>query len=75
MLGTTPKVLPRPTYDTIAIDPLAMDKYEASLKRLENYKEIKEQAQALDIPIFNYERFLYLIGYKTQSDTPGAFSK
>jgi hypothetical protein len=74
VLGTTPTVLERPTYDQLAIDPLAMEKYEASLKRLEDYKQVLKQAEALNIPILNYERFLYLIGYKSQSTRPGAFS-
>jgi hypothetical protein len=74
VLGTPPAVLERPTYDQLAIDPLAMDKYEASLKRLDDYKQVLKQAQALSIPILNYERFLYLIGYKSQSTQPGAFS-
>jgi hypothetical protein len=74
VLGTTPAVLERPTYDQLAVDPLAMQKYEASLKRLADYKEVLKQAQALNIPILNYERFLYLIGYKSQSTRPGAFS-
>ena len=74
VLGTPPRVLERPTYDQLAIDPLAMNKYEASLKRLADYKEVQKQAQALNIPILNYERFLYLIGYKSQSTRPGAFS-
>jgi hypothetical protein len=74
VLGTPPTVLERPTYDQLAIDPLAMDKYEASLKRLDDYKQVLKQAQNLDIPILNYKRFLYLIGYKSQSARPGAFS-
>ncbi len=74
VLGTPPAVMERPTYDQLAIDPLAMDKYEASMKRLENYKDVLKQAQALNIPILNYDRFLYLIGYKSQSTRPGAFA-
>jgi hypothetical protein len=35
--------------------------------------EIQSQAQALLIPVFNYERFLFFIGYKTQSGRAGAF--
>ena len=74
VLGTTPAVRERPTYDQLSIDPLAMEKYEASLKKLADYKKTQKQAQALNIPILNYERFLYLIGYKSQSTQPGAFS-
>jgi hypothetical protein len=75
VLGTPPRVLPRPTYDEISIDPLAMEKYENSLKSLEQYKTVKEQAEKLQIPLLNYERFLYLIGYKNEASRPGAFSR
>jgi hypothetical protein len=54
-------------------DPMAMEKYEASLQRLTSYKEVQTQARTLSIPVFNLERFLYFIGYKTQSARPGAF--
>jgi hypothetical protein len=75
ILGDPPAVLPRPTYDDIAIDPMAMEKHEASLKNLEQYKQIRQQAETLVIPILNYDRFLYLIGYKTQSAQPGSFGR
>ncbi len=75
ILGNPPAVLARPTYDEIAIDPMAMEKHEASLKNLEQYKQIRQQAETLVIPILNYDRFLYLIGYKTQSARPGAFGR
>lgn len=74
VLGVAPTVLTRPTYDQLSIDPLAMDKYEASLKNLKHYRQVRKQAEALAIPILNYERFLHLIGYKTQSTRPGAFA-
>ncbi|MBN1807353.1 MAG: hypothetical protein JW837_19055 [Sedimentisphaerales bacterium] len=74
VLGTPPQVLPRPTYDQIAIDSLAMEKYEKSLQKLERYKKVKEQSEKLQIPLLSYERFLYLIGYKNQASRPGAFS-
>jgi hypothetical protein len=50
-----------------------MEKYEASLQRLNQYKEVQGRAQALWIPVFNYERFLYFIGYKGQISKAGAF--
>jgi len=50
-----------------------MEKYEASLQKLAHYNEVKNGAQTLWIPVFNYERFLYFIGYKAQSSRPGAF--
>ncbi len=73
VLGTTPTVLERPTFEQMEVDPMAMEKYEASLQRLEFYNDVQNRAQLFSIPVFNTERFLYFIGYKTQSVRPGAF--
>ncbi len=73
VLGTTPTVLKKPTFEQMEVDPMAMEKYEASLKKLTSYKEIRARAQTLSIPVFNLERFLYFIGYKTLSARPDAF--
>jgi hypothetical protein len=73
VLGTTPTVLQKPTFEQMEADPMAMEKYEASLRKLTSYKEVQTRAQTLSIPVFNLERFLYFIGYKTQSARPGAF--
>ena len=73
VLGTTPTVRKKPTFEQMEVDPMAMEKYEASLKKLTSYKEIQARAQTLSIPVFNLERFLYFIGYKTLSARPDAF--
>jgi hypothetical protein len=73
VLGSTPVVLPKPTFEQMEIDPMAMEKYEKSLKGLDAYKEVQDRAKTLSIPVFNLERFLYFIGYKTMSSRPGAF--
>ena len=73
ILGRTPVVRRKPTFDQIEVDPMAMEKYELAIEKLAGYKEIKEQAQKLSVPVFNYERFLYFTGYKTLSSTAGAF--
>jgi len=73
VLGKQPEVLRKPTLEESELDPTAMEKYEASLKKVNDYKEIQRQAETLWIPIFKYERFLYLIGYKEQVGQAGAF--
>ena len=73
VLGNQPQVLKKPTLEDQELDPKAMEKYEASLQRLNQYKEVQGRAQALWIPVFNYERFLYFIGYKGQISKAGAF--
>lgn len=73
VLGNPPTTLRRPTVTELEIDPMATERYEASRLKLTRYMEIQSQAQALLIPVFNCERFLFFIGYKTQSGRAGAF--
>jgi len=73
VLGRQPEALIKPTLEESELDPTAMQKYEASLKKVTDYREIQRQAETLWIPIFKYERFLYLIGYKEQVGQAGAF--
>ncbi len=73
VLGSEPEVMKKPTFEELEVYPDAMQKYEVSLQKLNRYREIRNQATLLSIPIFNYERFLYFIGYKTRSSQAGAF--
>lgn len=73
VLGTTPAVSQKPTFEQMEVDPMALEKYEASLNQLTFYTEVQERAEKLSIPVFNLERFLYFIGYKTLSARPDAF--
>ncbi len=73
ILGEKPRVLGKPSYEELEVDPLAQEKYERSVARLERYRRVKETAELLWVPMFNYERFLYFTGYKTLSQRPGAF--
>jgi len=73
VLGNPPSILRRPTVTELEMDPMATERYETSRQKLTRYMEIQNQAQALLIPVFNYERFLFFIGYKTQSGRAGAF--
>jgi hypothetical protein len=49
-----------------------LQRYEAKLRELNKYRQFLSQAEALWIPIFRYERFLYFIGYKGQVSNAGA---
>jgi len=73
VLGRPPQALRKPTFEEMEVDPMAMEKYEAALRKLTHYKEVQTRAQALFVPVFNAERFLYFIGYKEQSTRAGAF--
>jgi hypothetical protein len=74
LLGGQPQVpTQQPTFEELELDPGAMQRYEALLQRLNHYNQLQMQAQALWIPVFRYERFLYFIGYKGQISQAGAF--
>jgi hypothetical protein len=73
VLGTVPRVLRKPTFEQMEVDPMAMQRYEASLQKLADYQEVQNRAEALLVPTFNLERFLYFIGYREQAGRPGAF--
>jgi hypothetical protein len=73
VLGQTPQTTEMPSPEEQRLDPTALGKYKESLKRLDRYNFLQERAQALWIPIFTYDKFLYFIGYKTQANQAGAF--
>ncbi len=73
VLADPPEVPKPPTEAALQADPTLRDKYDAAQERLDRYNQIKQQANALYIPVLNYERFLYFTGYKTESTRPGAF--
>ncbi len=73
ILGTEPEVPLEPTFDDLTIDPMAREKYDRAKQQQQRYEQIGQQAQALYIPIFTYERFLYFTGYQSSVDKAGAF--
>jgi len=73
VLGEVPRVPREPTFEDLEVDPLAREKYQAAVQQANHYQEVQDRAEALRIPIFKYDRFLYFIGYKGQADKPGAF--
>jgi hypothetical protein len=70
ILGAQPQVKKKPTLDETEADPMAAEKYEASVKASEKYLEVKNQAKDLYIPIFNLKRFLNFIGYDSLASGP-----
>jgi hypothetical protein len=73
VLGNEPKILTKPTHEQLEMDPMAIEKYEESLTKHEDYQRIRQQSEMLSIPIFNLDRFLYFVGYKTLSTADSAF--
>lgn len=72
ILGTEPKVPAEPTPEVQTADPTAKERYDAARQRNEQYNQIRQRAEALWVPIFNYDRFLYFTGYANQISKPGA---
>jgi len=73
ILGTEPKVPAEPTLNEQSNDPMAMDRYNAYRQMGDRYHEVRQRAESLWVPIFNYDRFLYFTGYATLVNKPGAF--
>jgi hypothetical protein len=65
ILGTEPRALKKPSLDDVETDPLANEKYEASVAAKEKYDEAVKQAKDLYVPVFNLKRFLNFAGYET----------
>jgi hypothetical protein len=72
ILGTEPTVPSEPTPQVLTADPTAQNRYDAARQRNEQFNQIRGQAEALCVPIFNYNRFLYFTGYANQIGKPGA---
>ncbi len=73
VLGEPPVVLQKPTLEELEVYPQAMEKYNNSIKENQHYNDVVSRAKSLWVPVLNFERFLYLIGYHSMSETPGAF--
>ncbi len=73
ILGNEPRVPPEPTFEDLSRDPTLSDKYNAAQEGLDRYNRIRQQAQTFYIPVFTFDRFLYLIGYEDYIGKPGAF--
>ena len=73
VLGNPPRALRKPTFEQMEINPMATEQYELSLRKRAHYDQVLNKAKILHIPITNYARFLYLIGYREQAKKPGAF--
>jgi preprotein translocase subunit YajC len=73
VLGKEPFVPAEPTLEQQAQDPTAKEKFDAIRQSNERYNQVRQRAEALWVPIFNYDRFLHFTGYASQIGKPGAF--
>jgi hypothetical protein len=65
IIGIEPTPLPRPTQQDMDIDPMAQQRYQRSLQKVDDYNELLVKTANLGVPVFNQKRFLLLIGYNT----------
>ena len=72
ILGVEPKVPAQPTPEVQTADPTALEKYNAAKQKNDQYNQIRQRAEALWVPVFNYDRFLYFTGYASLTNRPGA---
>jgi len=72
ILGTAPQVPTQPTPEMQTADPTALEKYNAAKAKNDQYNQIRDRAEKLWVPMFNYDRFLYFTGYANQTSRPGA---
>jgi hypothetical protein len=73
VLGSEPQQPKKPTIEDTGANTTTTQSYEAEMQKISQYEEALKKAQMLSVPIFNTERFLYFIGYKSEADRPGAF--
>jgi len=73
ILGTEPQVPAEPTLAQQSEDPMAMDRYNALRRANDRYQQVRQQAESLWVPIYNYDRFLSFTGYASMVDKAGAF--
>ncbi|MEJ2647423.1 MAG: hypothetical protein P8016_03305 [Sedimentisphaerales bacterium] len=73
ILGQPPKVGEKPSLDEKEIDPMALQRYQSAVDKLNRYNDIANRAQTLWIPVFTFEKFINLIGYSSKIGQAGTF--
>lgn len=73
ILGQPPKVGEKPSLDEQEIDPMALQRYQSAVDKLNRYNDIANRAQTLWIPVFTFEKFINLIGYSSKIGQAGTF--
>ncbi len=66
IVGNLPRIPEKPSFEDEERNPLARGQYEAAQKKRAHFEAVQEQAKDLMIPMFKYNKFLYLIGYTSQ---------
>ena len=73
VVGNSPRKLAKQSDEDIDLDPLVLEKYEASVKTYEEFYLILYKESALSIPVFDTKRFINLIGYDREASLMKSF--
>ena len=73
VLGNKARIVPEPTSEEIDADPIAEQRYQNSIRNSARYDSIQTAAEILHVPIFNQNRFIHLIGYKSTAERSTPF--
>ena len=68
IIGKLPRIPEKPSIEDEERDPLAKNRYDAAQKKRAHFEAIQARAKDLMIPMFKYDKFLFLIGYSSQVD-------
>lgn len=67
VLGTAPRVPPRPSGEEVLTNPALMQRYEAAVASQQAYQAVMDHAKSLSLPVFNLDRLKYMTGYEAMS--------
>ena len=70
IVGKEPQVIPVDEENDLNL--IVEQNNEDALERLRHYNDTLDKAESLWIPVFNYDRFLYFIGYTGMIDQAGS---
>ena len=73
ILGYKPEKVTKPTMENLEWDPMLEEKYEKYQKKDRYYNNILSRAETFSVPVFNQDRFLFLIGYDTIASKSSPF--
>ncbi len=68
ILGSEPRAMALPSTEDMDANPSLQRRYEESVAAAVEYEQVMRQAESLSVPVFNQNRFLYMIGYETLAD-------
>lgn len=72
--GTRPPTPPKPSVETLELDPDAGQKYDIAMQKVQDYDMLLRKARELNVPVFNRKRFMHMTGYDSLARRASPFS-